>query len=280
MPQSNRSRPWQDLRHQRPSGVIPLPSSNDFGPGIDYILEKRGNSARTQIDVKLVEMGYATATIQEMWNGIEEGDADAAPEATGPDPQFDAARRLHRLALEYAKRAHAAEAELVRAFEAEASALAHEVGEVLIEDDDDERLALTARGRFAGQAFTDDPVPGWHAVSSPDDVAERYEPGDLFTDLANAIAERFQGVSDPEELVDAPTEPHFSTGEEVVPTGALGDAALPPSPTDAWDEPTAAEDLPKAHGTATLRALESLHAAGVLTDAQFDAKKAELGQPT
>src|SRR3990172_12542022 len=120
-------------------------------------------------------------------------------------PQFHAARRLYDLALDYSERSHAAEAELVRAFEADALALAHEVGELVIEDDDDERLVLAAPGRFVGQMFLGDPAPGWQALESPDDIVEHYDPVDLFADLANAIAEAFPGVDDqgmPAEALD------------------------------------------------------------------------------
>src|SRR5512141_1924489 len=98
-----------------------------------------------------------------------------------------AAGRLHDLAVSFAQRSHDAQAALVRAFEAAAAEPAGETGELVIEDDDDERLRLTAEGRFEGQVLVQptDPAtwyPGassatgaWQAISTPDDVADFYD---------------------------------------------------------------------------------------------------------
>jgi len=190
-------------------------------------------------------------------------------------PQFDAALRLYDLALDYSERSHAAEAELVRAFEAEAAALAHEVGELVVEDDDDERLIFTARGRFAGQVLLGDPAPGWQALDSPDDIVEHYDPVDLFADLANAIAEAFPGVDDQGMPAEALDHARLVAADEV-PAAATQEWSFLAPPGDDIGDAGAPPNSPGAHESEMLRVLKDLHVAGVLTDTEFEAKKAEL----
>jgi hypothetical protein len=190
------------------------------------------------------------------------------------DPRPKAAEQLHRLALDYATRGHASAAALVRAFEADAAALAAEIGGLLVENSDDEQLSLTARGQFEGQLLNDDPA-GWQPLMSPDDVAEHYDPVDLFIDVASALEDEFPGILGAEVPQDEPVvawedrdaQPAQEARADVRDPSAEG-------PTTAVD-PDAASDR---QNTATLRSLEHLHAAGVLSDAQFEAKKAELNR--
>ena len=165
--------------------------------------------------------------------------------ANQADPRLVAARRLHQLALDYATRSHATQAALVASFSADAADLAAEVGEILVEDEDDERLTLTALGTFHGQVRNDD-QEGWQSISSPDDVAENYDPVDLFSDIASALEDEFTDLAETDVAAASPTEPE-----------------------DAVDPATGTH-------SATLEVLEHLHVAGVLDDAEFRAKKADL----
>lgn len=161
------------------------------------------------------------------------------------DPRLAAARRLHQLALDYAARSHATQAALIDSFQADAAAMAAEIGELLIEDQDDERLTLTALGTFHGQVRNDE-AEGWQSISSPDDVAENYDPVDLFSDLASALEDEFPDLA-----------------------GSDGGLEMQP-------EPDASRETAAGTNSATIEALEHLHAAGVLSDAEFRAKKVEL----
>jgi hypothetical protein len=191
------------------------------------------------------------------------------------EPSLEAARRLHDLSLDYAARSHAAVAALVSAFEVQAAGLTDDIGELIITDADDERLVLTAHGQFAGRVLTDDPTPRWQTLDSPDDIAEHYDPVDLFADVADAVAEAFLGVDDDEVPSDAPDIAPARSGGEVRSTAGPEPSFVAP-PTDDSGDSEAPNDSPPAQESATLRVLENLHAAGILTDADFEAKKAEL----
>lgn len=188
-----------------------------------------------------------------------------------------AARRLHDLALDYAAQSHASAAGLIRAFEADALALALDVGDLVVNDDDDERLVLTAQGRFAGQVLGDDPAAGWQILDSADAIAEHYDPADLFADVADALAEALAGFDDEDEPAetqgDAPAARRYEA-----PMTAVPEAPFVAHAASYKTEAHAAEESPLAEESATLRSLKHLHAAGILTDAEFEAKKTELRQ--
>ena len=114
-----------------------------------------------------------------------------ADDASNPDRE--AARRLYDIAMDFADRALRTQANLIREFETLAAAPMQWVGAVLVDDDDDEHLVLQADGHFAGRAMDDD-TDQWERIASPDDVADHYDPVDLFTDVADAIAEMFPGL--------------------------------------------------------------------------------------
>ena len=170
---------------------------------------------------------------------------------------LDAARLMQELALAYGDNHDEAPAALIRQFEAAAAGLAEEIGEVEITNEDDEELVLTAGGHFTGRVLVDDPSPQWKTIDSPADVAEHYDPADLFADLADAVADAFP---------------------EIDPAASAGEAADPePEPRDQPAAIAPADD-PLAEESATLQSLRTLHAAGVLTDEEFEAKRAELRQ--
>jgi hypothetical protein len=190
------------------------------------------------------------------------------------DPEHQAARRLYELSLDYAEKALATQADLLRAFEADAGPDMRLVGEVVIDHDNDEHLVLRADGTFGGTTLDDD-TGVWNAVRSAEDVADHYDPVDVFTDLADAIAETFPGLEDEEALAGSGwADAADSNG------GTTANPESPESSSDAGDGASLGADMgtdrrAAPHGE-QIRALEDLRKAGVMTQAQFEAAKAKL----
>jgi hypothetical protein len=128
--------------------------------------------------------------------------AAGQPEATVLDDDETAARRLYDLALEYQERSQRSEARLLSEFEGAASSASALVGELVIVDDDDERLVLSASGDFRAEVIPEDADGEWRSLTSPEDLVEFYDPTDVFGDLADALAEAFPAVA-PEFAADA-----------------------------------------------------------------------------
>lgn len=180
-----------------------------------------------------------------------------------------AARQLRDLAREYADRALRSQADIVRAFESDARPWIRGLGEVVVDDDDDERIVLTEEGRFVGSVVDPD-TSQWEPVDSPEDVADHYDPVDLFTDLADAIEEMFPGLIDPQRTDLPPLPP--------VEPPPRGPGALPRPIEEAAPagEQAASSTDQAAPETEQLRVLEDLHRAGAITDSQLDEAKANL----
>lgn len=186
------------------------------------------------------------------------------------DPRSEAARRLRELAIEFTERSHRAQSDLIRSFEAAAAALSPQVGDVVVEQGDDEALALGADGRFRG-SLLDRQTAEWRAIESPDDVVDFYDPVDLFDDLAGAIEEAVPGLADDD-------------GDAV--GSAPLDAASPPASGRAPGIDPWLARIPRAEPaqdgapveSASMTILKDLHAAGVFSDEEFAARKAKLEQ--
>jgi hypothetical protein len=128
----------------------------------------------------------------------EAADAWAAGQGPGEEPsdELDAARRLYDLALSFQERSQRSEARMLEQFEEAAARIAPTLGELVIVDDDDERLVLTADGALRGEVLPEDAEGGvWRSLLSPDDLVEFYDPTDVFGDLADTIAETWRGVA-------------------------------------------------------------------------------------
>jgi hypothetical protein len=185
----------------------------------------------------------------------------------------EAAQRLYDLALDYAQRALEAQSDLIRDFEAAALPSMRWVGAVLVDDDDDEHLILQADGHFAGRAVDDD-TGQWEHISSPDDVADHYDPVDLFTDLADAIAEMYPGLDtrDGQGMAPAPgglDEPAKAADRPPAPVGLEIWSDAPPerevSAPARWE--TAPYDWSADEGPPTDEASASVDAAAAAIDA-------------
>lgn len=111
------------------------------------------------------------------------------------DDDEAAARRLYDLALEYQERSQRAESRLFDDFEMAAATASNLIGELVIVDDDDERLVLTSTGAFRAEVIPEEADGEWRSLSGPDQLVEFYDPTDVFGDLADALAEAYPSVA-------------------------------------------------------------------------------------
>ena len=177
----------------------------------------------------------------------DEWAAKQAIEGEPADAQ-DAARRLYDLALTFQERSQHSEARLLEQFEVAAQDLAPSLGDLMILDDEDERLWFKANGHFEAEVVpqredededaADADDGEWRRLNGPDELVEFYDPTDVFGDFAEALAESFPGISTDEEdaAADAATEP---TADEA-------DDGLAAEDSDTDGEDTDDEDRPRA----------------------------------
>jgi hypothetical protein len=119
--------------------------------------------------------------------------------ATQPEPvQVDddelAAQRLYDLALEFQERSQRSEARLLEQFEDASSVLIGRIGDLIVNDDEDERLTLTASGEFRAEVLTEEENE-WRPLKTAEELVEYYDPTDVFGDLADALAEAYPSIA-------------------------------------------------------------------------------------
>jgi hypothetical protein len=167
--------------------------------------------------------------------------AAGQPVSLTEDDDESAARRLYDLALEYQERSQRNEARLLEDFESAARGLISVIGDLVIVDDDDERLMLTAAGTFRAEVIPEDADEAWRTLDGADELVEFYDPTDVFGDLADALAEAFPAVAPDTERASAPTtdadDTATASGEEAPADAA--DVADTGDASDDEDEPTA-----------------------------------------
>lgn len=146
----------------------------------------------------------------------DDGYAGAADEwarrqATEGEPADadDAARRVYDLSLSFQERSQHSEARLIEQFETAVQDLAPFLGDLMILDDEDERLWLKRNGRFEAEVVperdpeaTEGAEGDWRRLGTPDELVEFYDPTDVFGDLAEALADSFPGVGEDTEGAD------------------------------------------------------------------------------
>jgi hypothetical protein len=159
--------------------------------------------------------------------------AAGQPISLSEDDDESAARRLYDLALEYQERSQRSEARLLDEFEGASAGLVSVIGDMIIVDDDDERLSLTTSG-FRAEVVPEDADDEWRTLSGSDELVEFYDPTDVFGDLADALAEAFPAVAPELERATDGTEEAEGDGEVGTGTGASAEAE-----SDTEDEPTA-----------------------------------------
>jgi hypothetical protein len=150
----------------------------------DEMLEAAGIAPEET--VALGEDPYAAAA--DSW-------AAGQPEQVELDDDDAAARRLYDLALEYQERSQRSESRLLDEFEVAAGPASGILGELVIVDDDDERLVLTSAGEFRAEVIPEEADGQWRSLTGPDQLVEFYDPTDVFGDLADALAEAYPAVA-------------------------------------------------------------------------------------
>jgi len=83
----------------------------------------------------------------------------------------------------------------------------------VVTEDDDERLVLATGARFRASVLSEESGK-WEALEDPGSIVEYYDPTDVFSDLADAIAEAWPSVA-----------PGPGEGDEAT-DGSDGDAAV------------------------------------------------------
>ena len=186
--------------------------------GEEEVLEASGISPAET--VALGEDPYAAAA--DSW-------AAGQPAPLDEDDDEAAARRLYDLSLEYQERSQRTEASLLEEFEAASASMVAVIGDLIIVDDDDERLSLTRSG-FQAEVIPEDHADEWRTLKSADDLVEFYDPTDVFGDLADALAEAFPAIAS-----DFAAASSNGTGAD----GDGAEATAEATEADAEDEPTA-----------------------------------------
>jgi hypothetical protein len=107
----------------------------------------------------------------------------------------DARSFLYDIALTFQERSQIAEARILDQFEGMVAGLAVHLGDVVVIDDEDERLTLTGAGRLVAEVIPEGPEREWRKLGTPEELVEFYDPTDVFGDIADAIAEAYPAVA-------------------------------------------------------------------------------------
>jgi hypothetical protein len=140
-----------------------------------------------------------------------------------PPDEETAAQRLYDLALSFQERSQQAEARLLEDFADVSARVSEKLGDVVVVDDDDERLLLKAGVGFRGEVVPDDADGEWRNLQSADEIVEFYDPTDVFGDLADALAEAFPSVAPELQRGEAGDEPEAEGAEVEGGDAAEGD---------------------------------------------------------
>ena len=164
--------------------------------------------------------GYAGAADE--WAAAQPRDLDA-------DDEESAAGALYELALDFQERSQQAEASLIEQFEGASAKLASRIGDLMIVDDEDERLTLTASGRFKAEVLPEEDATEWRELTSADDLVEFYDPTDVFGDLADTLAAAYPSLAgdDAEEDADDADEADESDAAADAPAAPAADEPKP-----------------------------------------------------
>lgn len=161
--------------------------------GAEDLMESAGIAADETVGVGVGGTGIS----EEGYAGAAEEWARSHALKGEPANAEEAASRLYDLALSFQERSQHTEARLLEQFETVVEDLSPHLGDMMILDDEDERLWLKRNGHFEAEVVPEPdgdgpPAEGaWKRLSSPDDLVEFYDPTDVFGDLAEALAESF-----------------------------------------------------------------------------------------
>jgi transcription elongation factor Elf1 len=168
-------------------------------------------------------LGAAGISVEETVNmdadagyvGAAEQWAAGRPPVLDADDDESAALALYNLALDFQDRSQQSEASLIDQFEEAASRVVERLGDLIIVDDEDERLVLGSNGRFRAEVLPEDGDGEWRQLQAPDEIVEFYDPTDIFGDLADALAEAFPAIA-PELEDDEEDDEEADEGTEDV----------------------------------------------------------------
>jgi hypothetical protein len=156
--------------------------------------------------------------------------AATQPEVLEADDDESAARRLYDLALEYQERSQRSESRLLDQFEAASTNLTARLGDLIVVDDDDERLTLTANDGFRAEVIPEGAGGEWRTLETPEELVEFYDPTDVFGDLADALAEGWPAVApeiEPEDARRAEAADGADDGDDGTDGARNGNGTLP-----------------------------------------------------
>jgi transcription elongation factor Elf1 len=119
----------------------------------------------------------------------------AAGQPLDADDETSAAHKLYDLALTFQERSQLSEAHLIEQFQVAAGGLAEQVGDMIVIDDDDERLSLSRTGQIHAEVEPEGEEGEWRKLTTPEELVEFYDPTDVFGDIADAIAEAYPAVA-------------------------------------------------------------------------------------
>ncbi|MFI5226842.1 MAG: hypothetical protein ACHQ3P_09215, partial [Candidatus Limnocylindrales bacterium] len=182
-----------------------------------------------------------SVSLEDPYAGAADSWAAGQEPAEPPSDEEEAAHRLYDLALAFQDRSQRTEARLFEQFAENAEPLTALIGDIIIVDDEDERLTLGRGGAFHAEVVPEDSSGEWRQLGGADDLVEFYDPTDVFGDLADALAEAY---------------PALVAGEEGEETEADGDAADAADAADVEDvedqeaDEAEAGDGPKGTGSA------------------------------
>ena len=183
-----------------------------------------------------------TLGAEDAYAGAADSWAAGQPAVLDADSEEGAALSLYNLALDYQERSQQSEARLLDQFEEASARLMGRLGDLIIVDDDDERLVLGATGRFRAEVLPEDSEGGeWRELTATEELVEFYDPTDIFGDLADALAEAFPAIAP--EFEDGAEEPAgeavAEATEEASPEAVEG--AAEEGATDEGETPPAGE---------------------------------------
>lgn len=157
--------------------------------------ESLGEAAGLAPEERIGVPGDPYAEAADDW-AAQRQEAEAADEPADAD---EAAARLYDLALTFQERSQHAEARLIEQFQDASEPLARHLGDLLVIDDDDERLTLTSSGQLRAEVVPEGEEGRWRALPNPDELVQFYDPTDVFGDVAEAIAEAYPGAAGEDE---------------------------------------------------------------------------------
>jgi len=150
--------------------------------------------------------------------------AAGQPVVAEADDDESAAAAMYNLALDFQERSQANEARIIGQFEDAVARLSGTLGDLIIVDDEDERLVLGVTGRLRAEVLPEEAENGeWRSLTEPEDIVEFYDPTDIFGDLADALAEAFPSVAP--DIEGEPIDEDGEDDDEVQPEADPGMAA-------------------------------------------------------